>query len=174
MFLFSSTPARVSCLLYSRGTLSAMSIKEPKSAFDRTPKIQSSRPSSIFSAQSIDTLVTDQGYRGFPSEEAYLDALKEWAQSKMYYEADEVLTGFYGKKTVDDILGRQGTSRSAKKVPRKQRRATVAPQLATVAEHSGSASVLSRQSSANAVEDMTAENKGSKLKRVFTRRRTVV
>ncbi|KIW95697.1 uncharacterized protein Z519_04282 [Cladophialophora bantiana CBS 173.52] len=154
-----------------------MSIKEPKSAFDRNPQLQSSRPASIFSAQSIDTLVADQSYRGFPSEQAYLDALKEWAQSKMYYESDEQLQGFYGTKTLDDILTRQGTPRSAKKNTRDQRRATVAPQLATVTEHNGSAAALSRENSVAAATNPThtqTEGKGSKLKRVFTRRKSVV
>ncbi|OCT51280.1 hypothetical protein CLCR_09227 [Cladophialophora carrionii] len=154
-----------------------MSIKEPRSVFDRDPQTQPSRPASIFSAQSIDTVVADQGYRGFPSEQAYLDALKAWAQSKMYYEADDQLSGFYGKKTVDDILSKQGTTRGTKKSSREQRRATVAPQLGTVAEHNGSAAALSRHSSANAAVDNStapAESKGSRLKRVFGRRKTIV
>ncbi|KIY00902.1 uncharacterized protein Z520_03568 [Fonsecaea multimorphosa CBS 102226] len=154
-----------------------MSIKEPRSAFDRNPQFPSSRPASIFSAQSIDTLVTDQSYRGFPSEQAYLDALKEWAQSKMYYETGEQLEGFYGTKTLDDILEKHGAVRGVKKSSRNQRRATVAPQLPTLAEHSGSASSLSRHNSAVASADVTnapAEGKGSKLKRVFARRKTVV
>jgi hypothetical protein len=155
-------------------TAFTMSIKEPRSAFDRNTQIQSSRPASVFSAQSIDTLVTDQSYRGFPSEQAYLNALKAWAESKMFFEADEVLTGFYGKNTVDDVLKNQGTSRDAKKPSRKQRRATVAPQLATVAEQNGSASALSRHSSANVADGSGQADKGSKLKRVFSRRKTVV
>ncbi|KIW32456.1 uncharacterized protein PV07_04002 [Cladophialophora immunda] len=154
-----------------------MSVKEPRSAFDRNPQLPSSRPASIFSAQSIDTLVADQSYRGFPSEQAYLDALKEWAQSKMFYESDEQLQGFYGTKTLDDILIKQGTTRGAKKSVRDQRRATVAPQLPTLAEHNGSATTLSRQNSVAQGADATDERpeaKGSKLKRVFTRRKTVV
>jgi len=156
--------------------LANMSIKEPRSVFDRPAQISPSRPASVFSAQSIDTVVADTSYRGFPSEEAYLNALKAWANSKMFYEADDQLSGYYGKKTVDDILLKQGTTRGAKKTPRSQRRATVAPQLDTVAEHNGSASALSRQSSANVAADSTdapAEGKASKLKRVFTRRKTV-
>jgi hypothetical protein len=154
-----------------------MSIKEQKSVFDQNPRAQMSRPASVFSAQSIDTVVADQSYRGFPSEQAYLDALKVWAQSKMFYEADEQLSGFYGKSTVDDILGKQGTTRGMTKSTRDQRRATVAPQLDTVAEHNGSAAALSRHSSANAVVDSPAtpaEGKGNKLKRVFHRRKTIV
>ncbi|KIW85272.1 hypothetical protein Z517_00662 [Fonsecaea pedrosoi CBS 271.37] len=156
-----------------------MSIKEPKSTFDREPQsqTQSSRPASIFSAQSIDTLVTDQRYRGFPSEQAYLDALKEWAQSKLYYENDEQLQGFYGTKTVDDILHKQGTTRGAKKSVRDQRRATVAPQLPTLDEHNGSNTNLSRENSAAASAEATEtppEGKSSRLKRVFTRRKSAV
>ncbi|KIW66802.1 hypothetical protein PV04_06096 [Phialophora macrospora] len=154
-----------------------MSIKEPRSVFDRNDQTQTSRPASVFSAQSIDTVVADRSYRGFPSEQAYLDALKAWAQSKMYYEADEQLSGFYGKSTVDDILGKQGTTRGMTKSTRDERRATVAPRLDTVAEHNGSAAALSRRSSANAVVGTSAtpaEGKGNKLKRVFNRRKTIV
>lgn len=154
-----------------------MSVKEPRSAFDRNPHAPASRPASIFSAQSIDTLVTpDTSYRGYPSEQAYLDALKAWAQAKMFYEADEQLSGFYGNNTVDDILVKQGTVRGAKKVPKSKRRATLTPQLATVAENNTSASALSRHSSTGAAaetNDATTETKGSKLKRVFARRKTV-
>lgn len=94
----------------------------------------------------------------------------------MYYEADEQLSGFYGNNTVDDILVKQGTFRGAKKTPKSKRRATLAPQLATVAENNSSASALSRHSSANGAtetNDAATESKGSKLKRVFTRRKTV-
>ena len=94
----------------------------------------------------------------------------------MFLESDDQLSGYYGKKTVDDILSKQGTYRGAKKSSKK-RRATVAPQLDTVAEHNGSASALSRHSSAKAAldtADVPAEGKGNMLKRVFTRRKTVV
>jgi hypothetical protein len=94
----------------------------------------------------------------------------------MFYEAEDQLTGFYGKNTVDDILGRHGTVRGAKK-NKSKRGATVAPQLATVAEHNTSASALSRHSSANAAADAanaSEVSRGSKLKRIFTRRNTVV
>jgi hypothetical protein len=118
-------------------------------------------------------MVADKSYRGFPSEEAYLEALKEWAHAKMYYEADEVLTGFYGHKTADDILAKQGTNRYAKS-KRQMRRATLAAtRLDAVAEHNGSASALSRQGSKTPSADVT-ESTGSKLKRVFSRRKTVV
>ncbi|KAJ9606538.1 hypothetical protein H2200_008546 [Cladophialophora chaetospira] len=154
-----------------------MSIKESRSVFNQIDPIQPSRPASVFSAQSIDTVVADRRYKGFPSEEAYLQALKEWAQSKMYYEAEDQLSGFYGKKTVDDILTKQGSVRGTKRNTREQRRATVAPQLDTVTEHNGSAAALSRHSSANVAVDTAVappEGAGSKLKRVFTRRKTVV
>lgn len=154
-----------------------MSTTKPRSLFDGRSQTQPSRPSSVFSAQSIDTVVADRRYKGFPSEQAYLEALKEWAQSKMFYEADDQLNGFYGKKTVDDILNNQGSVRGVKKLKRDQRRATVAPQLEAVAEHNGSAAALSRHSSANVsvrAADTPIETSGSKLKRVFTRRKTVV
>jgi hypothetical protein len=151
-----------------------MPANEPRSVFDRTNSAPPLRPGSIFSAQSIDTVVADTSYRGFPSEQAYLDALKAWAQSKMYYETGDQMSGFYGKETVDDVLHKQGTVR---KPLRSKRRATVAPQLDTVAERDGSNTALSRHSSAHAATDTTApqpEAKESRLKKVFTRRKTLV
>lgn len=152
------------------------------SAFDRNPRVSSSRPPSVFSAQSIDTLVADQSYRGFPSEQAYLDALKAWADSKTYYETEEQLRGFYGTKTVENYLSQPGGFRTGKKENKDLRRATVAPQLDTVVEHNASTAALSRHSTnpiaaeeaTTAATATTGENKGNKLKRVFSRRKTVV
>lgn len=158
-----------------------MASVEHNSAFDRSPNSNPSRPASIFSAQSIDTLVADQGYRGYASEEAYLNALKNWAQSKAFFETDEQLHGFYGTKTVDAYLNQPGWKKKEKKVKDKkdQRRATVA-QLPSVPEHNGSTPALSRQNTEQGsttqegAAPASTESKGSKLKRVFTRRKTIV
>ena len=145
--------------------------------FDRTGTTQPSRPASVFSAQSIDTVVADTSYRGYPSEQAYLDALRAWASSKMYQENDDQLPGFYGHNTVDDILLKQGCVRGVKKTKTK-RRATLAPQLDTVVEGNGCASVSSMHSSINVAgatkaANPSTERRGSAFKRVFSRRKTV-
>jgi hypothetical protein len=57
-------------------------------------------------------------YRGFPSKEAYLKALVEFADSKKYYEMDNQLIGFYGTKTTADILSEEGGWRSKTKAQR--------------------------------------------------------
>lgn len=126
-----------------------------------------SRPASVFSAASIDTLVADRSYRGFPTQEAYLQALQEWAEEKMYHESGEQLVGFYGTKTVDQILhGQAQDSSKTRKTPR----SSVA-KLTTVVEGEGAgAGAGSPESTAN----KASQEKGSRLKKVFGRRRTVV
>lgn len=76
-----------------------------------------SNPSFLLPPASLSTLNNPrsrtskkkpQGYKGFESEEAYLDALKEWAEEKKYIQpSDEatMLTGFYGAKTINDYNG---------------------------------------------------------------------
>jgi hypothetical protein len=125
-----------------------------ESKSERGPLLRSSRPPSVFSAASIDTLVADQSYRGYPSQQAYLEALREWVDSKMYYESEIQLKGFYGTKTSEYYKNKPGL-RSEKKARR-----TPVAHLGTVADES---------ESNPAVE----ETKGSKLKKVFSRRKTV-
>ncbi|KAJ9634262.1 uncharacterized protein PV06_00436 [Exophiala oligosperma] len=119
------------------------------------PPPRPSRPASVFSASSIDTLVADQGYRGFSSREAYLQALHEWAEEKKYYQSTEQLHGFYGRKTVDEILGNQGG-----KAPT-SRRATVA-RLDTVQEGR----------TVQVVDAPAKESTGNRLKKAFNRRKS--
>lgn len=123
----------------------------------------SSRPPSVFSAASMDTLVADKTYRGFASQDAYMTALREWADSKMYYEGSEQLRGFYGTKTLETYLTQPG-SRS---VERKDtdRRATVA-KLQTLPDSESRATELPGEDTAN-------QTKTSRLKRAFTRRKSV-
>ena len=74
---------------------------------DRTPRAQSPARSSMASARR-ETIAdpTPRPYRGFPSEEAYLDALREWAESKKYIQYDRGLQGFYGSVTMQDYASR--------------------------------------------------------------------
>ena len=118
---------------------------------------RTTRSPSVFSAASIDTLVGDQSYRGFPSRQAYLEALREWAEEKMYYHPTEQLRGFYGQKTVDEILDNQGG-----KIPT-SRRATVA-QVGTAHD----------RQPAQVTEQADKENTANKLKKVFSRRKSTM
>ncbi|KAK5556679.1 hypothetical protein LTR46_005191 [Exophiala xenobiotica] len=145
-----------------------------------------SRAPSVFSAVSIDTLVGDSdlgtppGYRGFPSRQAYLEALREWAEEKMYYRPTEQLHGFYGNKTVDEILNNQGG-----KIPT-SRRATVAQAQAQAQAQGGTGSGTgtahdehghghgqpTRVVTEQAVADK--ENTANRLKKVFSRRKSTM
>ena len=116
------------------------------------PSFRSSRPASVMTTDSIDTImigkpafeqrpgisVNDgastsapaarrsagpQPYRGFPSQEAYLQAMRDWVESKMYFESDVQLRGFYGTKDMEYYRNKPGF-RSHKR-GKDQRRHTV-------------------------------------------------
>ena len=151
---------------------------KPNSSSDHllgpAPSVRSSRPASVYSSASIDTLVAagqPQGYRGYPSQEAYLLALQEWVDSKLYFESDVQLRGWYGTKTKDHYLSKTSVfeeRRARKREEREeesQRRATVA-RLGVVHEEEGDG----EERDVGGVK----EKKESKLRRVFGRRNTVV
>ncbi|EXJ91167.1 hypothetical protein A1O1_04276 [Capronia coronata CBS 617.96] len=126
----------------------------PMSQACHVPASSSSRPPSVFSAASIDTLVADQSYRGFPSRDAYLTALRDWAESKMYYEGNEQLRGFYGTKTVENYLTGPGSRNTHN---RSTNRRTTLAKLHTLPE----------TESATVPEATADQAKPSRLKRVF-------
>ena len=73
-------------------------------------------------------------YRGFPSEAAYLAALRSWAADKEYVQMDTALVGWYGKKTREDYLNQPGLGLRDKMKVRKEekaRRATIAGESAS-------------------------------------------
>ncbi len=70
-------------------------------------------------------------YKGFPSEEAYLAALRSWAMEKEFIKFDTALVGWQGKKTMDDYANQPGIefawrTRMKERKAEKQRRATIA------------------------------------------------
>ncbi|RMZ85041.1 hypothetical protein DV738_g5, partial [Chaetothyriales sp. CBS 135597] len=81
-------------------------------------------------ASSVDTLVAndEEQYRGFVSEEEYLKALREWIESKCYYESDTHIHGWYGTKTKQDylnepsIFGERRARKTAEKLEKERRR----------------------------------------------------
>ncbi|KIW17119.1 hypothetical protein PV08_04310 [Exophiala spinifera] len=117
------------------------------------PPPRPSRPASVFSASSIDTLVADQGYRGFPSREAYLQALMEWAEEKKYHQSNEQMLGFYGRKTTNEILGKQSDK-------------GLAPQRATAAR------LGTVRGGSRAVDAPAKESTSNRLMKAFSRRKS--
>jgi hypothetical protein len=63
-------------------------------------------PSTQTTTSTILPSYADTGsYKGYPSEQAYLTALTEWAETKKYVQPSEqgqTLSGFFGYKTMDD------------------------------------------------------------------------
>jgi hypothetical protein len=87
---------------------------------DRTPRAQSpSRQSQINGYDRRDTIAEStparRPYKGFPSEEEYLAALKAWAEEKKYIQHDTMLTGFFGNTTMQELASRPGVEIGLKK-----------------------------------------------------------
>ena len=88
---------------------------------DRTPRagspVREAGPSSTYERR--DTIAapsqSPQPYRGFPSEAAYLAALSEWAEHKKYIYYDTALSGFYGKKTMQEYASQPGVELGLRK-----------------------------------------------------------
>ena len=113
---------------------------------------RSSRPASVFSAASVDTLVADKSYRGYPSKDAYLNALREWVDSKNHYDCDTQLPGFYGTKTAEYYKNKPGLLDD-------RRKRAAAARLNAVPEEG--------------TPKPPEQSKGDKLRQMFTRRKTV-
>lgn len=87
---------------------------------DRTPRAHSPAPSSqLTEYERRDTIAestpTRRPYKGFPSEEEYLEALRAWAESKKYLQFDRTLVGFYGATTMQEYASRPGVEIGWKK-----------------------------------------------------------
>jgi hypothetical protein len=64
------------------------------------------RSTASSTTQQAGVKTINDGYRGFPSREAYLEALEEWADSQRYYEPETSLRGFYGETTLESYASR--------------------------------------------------------------------
>lgn len=62
-----------------------------------------------------ETTPAQRPYRGFDSEEEYLEALREWAEEKKYISHSMTLTGFYGGTTMQEFASRPGVEIGLKK-----------------------------------------------------------
>jgi len=149
------------------------------------PSIRSSRPASVITTDSIDTIIASppkevrpeqpKPYKGFPSEEAYLAALRAWAEEQKYFKIDTQLTGFYGTKTSEYYMNQPGLRSERKARMQADRRNTIARVPIIVSTNGG----------ANTVPETVPEivsrgepgRKGSKVGKVagkmFGRRATV-
>lgn len=146
--------------------------------------LTSSRPSSILTTSTHTTLRNRASqdtiraspavpYRGFPSKQAYLKALSQFADSKKYYEMDSQLVGFYGTKTTEDILREEGGWRSKTKA---QRQAEKDKKMRESEQRRASLATV-RGEVAQSVEEQS-EGRGMRrlsrgIERVFARRGTI-
>lgn len=139
-------------LLQSTSTSAAPSMRTASIYTDldgeRTPRAGSPVPSfrshatSTTPASRHSSIATEspRPYKGFPSEEAYLNALRAWVEEKKYIQPTEettMLQGWYGTKTMDDYIQQSGPApemssfrrwreRKAEKKEEKKRRASAA------------------------------------------------
>lgn len=105
------------------------------------PSFKSHTPSTIsISRHSSIASEAPRPYKGFPSEAAYLEALRAWVEEKKYIQPSEestMLQGWYGTKTMDDYIQQSGPApemssfkkwreRKAEKKEEKKRRASAA------------------------------------------------
>ena len=165
-------------LLTSRA--SATSAARASSAYNYTPSIDS----RLASDETLPVHNSQNGsstYRGFPSREAYLEALEEFAEGKSYADAhDHTLTGFYGTKTMDHYKKKPkptGDRAARKELARLAKRATVADGMPEgVPEEEG----VTRTATAGSSKTVQKADVGPKesrtrrLSRVFTGRRATV
>ena len=148
---------------------------------DTQATISTVRPSEARRSQSTPEISTQpQPFRGFPSEDAYLDALRAWAKSKQYFESDGQMVGFYGTKTAEDYINAPGGGiRSKSKAQRrreKERRQSEQRRLPGVVETEDEANVEGDSGSVRQLTGGVNERRSSLargLQRVFTRRGTV-
>lgn len=86
----------------SQTTLKAPSTHQ-QSSHDRDDETSSLASTLVDAVQQEEN---PKPYKGFPSEQAYLRALNEWADSKRYIQPDAGLVGFYGTTTMEQYASR--------------------------------------------------------------------
>ncbi|RMY94209.1 hypothetical protein D0861_01473 [Hortaea werneckii] len=81
---------------------SLATLQNPRTSTEDPPPAYSEKPAHIPDDQCE---VHDHrtSYRGFPSQQAYLAALNEWAETQKYLPVgDNGVTGFYGETTLEE------------------------------------------------------------------------
>ncbi|KAJ9661399.1 hypothetical protein H2198_001967 [Neophaeococcomyces mojaviensis] len=114
----------------------------PPSSLTRSGRPASIAPSIYSVLSDATTIAAPQNtYRGFPSREAYLAALNDFIESKMYMSTGhQTLKGFYGDETMDDVIRNRPDvefgwqKRRREKKAAKARRMTVAVGMDSVSE----------------------------------------
>jgi hypothetical protein len=125
-------------------------------------------------------------YRGYPSEDDYIKAFTEFLMEKEYFETDKQITGFYGKKTMDDYIRQGGhgvfnkSSAERKREKERSKRQAVGATLEDVTEGEEERA-RTEEDVDGTIETVNGDvreaprglKKVSKIRRVFTRRGTI-
>ncbi|GAB1726559.1 hypothetical protein NU195Hw_g2484t1 [Hortaea werneckii] len=88
-------------------TPSLATLRAPRISTEDPPPAYTERPVSLSNDESK---LHNHGnsYKGFPSQEAYLAALNEWAEAQKYLPVgDNGVTGFYGEKTLEEYARKE-------------------------------------------------------------------
>lgn len=86
---------------------SLATLQDPRTSTEDPPPAYSEEPAHIYDNQCKlhDHRNT---YKGFPSREAYLAALNEWAETQKYLPVgDNGVTGFYGATTLEEYARKE-------------------------------------------------------------------
>jgi hypothetical protein len=122
---------------------------------------------------AVSPVLRSRGFRGYESEDAYLAALIEFCNEKGYFETDTQITGFYGKKTVQDYVVEGSGWRAESREERRRRKEAKAQRRSTLR----SIGEIARERDPGGVERSENEGMGRRLSRglnaVLRRRGTV-
>lgn len=113
-------PLLVASVAPSRAESIRSFVTDKESQIDRIAPLPSGQRDRSQSEPAIP--VMKKPYRGYESEDAYLAAFEEFLKEKEYFVTDMQLTGFYGKKTMEDYLKEPGGCRTRCKKERKRER----------------------------------------------------
>ncbi|RMZ84598.1 hypothetical protein DV737_g1155, partial [Chaetothyriales sp. CBS 132003] len=130
---------------------------------------------------SINTLVADESYRGFASEDEYIKALREWIESKAYHESDIQIRGWYGTKTKQDYLNepsifeeRRARKRAEKREKERRKQRAAANQLTVLPENDETPLPENDETPSSMEQQHRGRSGGAMLGSSFTRRRPSV
>ncbi|RMY84573.1 hypothetical protein D0862_11377 [Hortaea werneckii] len=83
-------------------------LQTPRISTEDPPPAYSERPAHIPDIQSKPHHHGKKPYKGFPTQEAYLAALHEWAQTQKYLPVGENgVAGFYGTTTLEEYARKE-------------------------------------------------------------------
>ncbi|KXT17977.1 hypothetical protein AC579_9615 [Pseudocercospora musae] len=91
--------------LYAMSSFTAPKTADPRPSTD-TSRTLIADSASIAPSEASTLRPASTPYRGFASEAAYLEALREWAESKRYIQPDSSLVGFYGDTTMETLASK--------------------------------------------------------------------